>query len=58
MLPKNRMGREVFTQLKVHAGSEHPHAAQNPVDVTAEVKERCYPLPCASKRGDHACVRS
>ena len=42
MLPKNRMGREVFTQLKVYAGSEHPHAAQNPVDVTAEVKERCY----------------
>ena len=42
MLPKNRMGRELFTQLKVYAGPEHPHAAQNPVDVTAEVKERCY----------------
>ena len=42
MLPKNRMGRELFTQLKVYGGSEHPHAAQNPVDVTAEVKELCY----------------
>jgi large subunit ribosomal protein L13 len=42
MLPKNRLGRELFTQLKVYAGSEHPHAAQNPADVTAEVKERCY----------------
>ena len=42
MLPKNRIGRELFTQLKVYAGSEHPHAAQNPTDVTAEVKERCY----------------
>ena len=42
MLPKNRMGRQLFTQLKVYAGSDHPHAAQNPVDVTAEVKEQCY----------------
>ena len=42
MLPKNRLGRELFTQLKVYAGPEHPHAAQNPADVTAEVKERCY----------------
>ena len=29
MLPKNRMGRETFTHLKVYAGAEHPHAAQN-----------------------------
>mmetsp|Transcript_13577 Transcript_13577/g.22221 ORF Transcript_13577/g.22221 Transcript_13577/m.22221 type:complete len:238 (+) Transcript_13577:78-791(+) len=42
MLPKNRMGRELFTQLKVYEGEAHPHAAQNPVDVTAEVKARCY----------------
>ena len=37
MLPKNRMGRETFTHLKVYAGAEHPHAAQNPTDVTADV---------------------
>lgn len=42
MLPKNRMGREVFGQMKVYAGPDHPHAAQSPVDVTAEVKARCY----------------
>ena len=38
MLPKNRMGRETFTHLKVYAGADHPHAAQNPTDVTADVK--------------------
>lgn len=31
MLPKGPMGRKLFTNLKVYAGSEHPHAAQKPV---------------------------
>jgi large subunit ribosomal protein L13 len=30
MLPKNRLGRQLFRKLKVYAGPEHPHAAQNP----------------------------
>ncbi|MGB3312058.1 MAG: 50S ribosomal protein L13 [Nodosilinea sp.] len=30
MLPKNSLGRKQFTKLKVYAGSEHPHQAQNP----------------------------
>jgi len=30
MLPKNRLGRKVFNNLKVYAGSEHPHQAQRP----------------------------
>ena len=30
MLPKNHVGRSAATKLKVYAGSEHPHAAQNP----------------------------
>lgn len=30
MLPKNRLGRQVFRHLKVYAGSEHPHEAQQP----------------------------
>lgn len=30
MLPKNRLGRKIFTNLYVYAGSEHPHAAQKP----------------------------
>jgi large subunit ribosomal protein L13 len=30
MLPKNKLGNKLITKLKVYAGSEHPHAAQNP----------------------------
>lgn len=30
MLPKNRLGRKLFKNLKVYAGSEHPHTAQKP----------------------------
>jgi large subunit ribosomal protein L13 len=30
MLPKNRLGRKLFTKLKVYGGAEHPHVAQRP----------------------------
>lgn len=30
MLPKNALGRKLFTKLKVYQGSEHPHQAQKP----------------------------
>ncbi|MCF6225237.1 MAG: 50S ribosomal protein L13 [Xanthomonadales bacterium] len=30
MLPKNSLGRTMFRKLKVYAGTEHPHAAQQP----------------------------
>ena len=30
MLPKTRLGEAIFKNLKVYAGAEHPHAAQNP----------------------------
>lgn len=30
MLPKNRLGRQLATKLKIYAGQEHPHAAQQP----------------------------
>jgi len=30
MLPKNRLGRELFRNLFVYVGAEHPHAAQQP----------------------------
>jgi large subunit ribosomal protein L13 len=36
MLPKNRLGRQLFTKLKVYRGSEHPHAAQAPAQVTVK----------------------
>lgn len=34
MIPHNRLGRRIFTKLKVYAGAEHPHAAQQPEPVT------------------------
>jgi large subunit ribosomal protein L13 len=30
MLPRNRLARKQITKLKIYAGSEHPHAAQQP----------------------------
>jgi large subunit ribosomal protein L13 len=30
MLPKNKLGQHTLRRLKVYAGGEHPHAAQNP----------------------------
>ena len=30
MLPHNKLGRQLIKKLKVYAGPEHPHAAQNP----------------------------
>ena len=37
MLPKNKLGRAMLKKLKVYAGPEHPHTAQNPQPLT---------LPC------------
>lgn len=34
MLPHNRLGRSVFNKLKVYKGDAHPHAAQNPTEVS------------------------
>ena len=36
MLPKNRLARQQLTKLKVYAGPEHPHTAQNPRPLTLE----------------------
>lgn len=33
MLPKNRLGRQLATKLKVYRGSDHPHSAQQPQSV-------------------------
>jgi large subunit ribosomal protein L13 len=33
MIPHNKLGRAVYTKLKVYAGAEHPHSAQQPVPV-------------------------
>ncbi|MEI2786834.1 MAG: 50S ribosomal protein L13 [Candidatus Nanopelagicales bacterium] len=34
MLPHNKLGRKQITKLKVYAGPEHPHSAQQPVPYT------------------------
>lgn len=36
MLPHNSLGRRQFRKLKVYAGAEHPHAAQQPVALAVE----------------------
>ncbi len=33
MLPKTRLGSAMMRNLRVYAGSEHPHAAQNPKEI-------------------------
>jgi len=34
MLPKNKLGRKMLKKLRVYAGPEHPHQAQNPEPLT------------------------
>ena len=36
MLPKTRLGRQMFRRLKVYAGTEHPHGAQKPEKIEAQ----------------------
>lgn len=36
MLPKNTLGHQQALKLKVYAGPEHPHAAQNPREIKLE----------------------
>jgi large subunit ribosomal protein L13 len=34
MLPKNKLGRHMLTKLKIYRGTEHPHAAQQPKELS------------------------
>lgn len=36
MLPKNSLGRRLFTKLKVYVGENHPHQAQKPQELKIE----------------------
>jgi large subunit ribosomal protein L13 len=36
MLPKNRLARQQLTKLKIYAGPQHPHEAQNPKPLETE----------------------
>ena len=38
MLPKNRLARKQLTKLKVYAGPEHPHTAQQPTPLELETR--------------------
>ena len=36
MLPKNTLGRKLYTKLNVYKGTEHPHAAQKPAPLAVK----------------------
>ena len=36
MLPKNKLGADLFRKLHVYAGDKHPHAAQQPEEIKIE----------------------
>jgi len=36
MLPKTRLGKQMYRKLNVYAGDKHPHAAQKPVALTVK----------------------
>lgn len=38
MLPHNPLGRQMARKLKVYASSDHPHAAQQPIDITDQFR--------------------
>lgn len=40
MLPKNKLGRQMLTKLRVYKGSEHDHAAQKPEAIKLEGDRR------------------
>jgi len=39
MMPKNPLGRAMLRKLKVYAGSDHPHSAQQPTEINLEKAE-------------------
>ncbi len=45
MLPKNRLGRELFRKLSVYEGAEHPHGPQKPVPLNLGELPRWEGLP-------------
>ena len=40
MLPKNVLGRKMFSKLKVYKGAEHPHEAQQPQALESAALEK------------------
>ena len=44
MLPKTKLGKQMYRKLKVYAGDKHPHAAQKPAPLKVNVRLRLLPL--------------
>ncbi|KAK9829808.1 hypothetical protein WJX72_008015 [[Myrmecia] bisecta] len=40
MLPKGRLGNDLFNHLKVFKGTKHPHQAQRPTDITPQINQK------------------
>lgn len=40
MLPKSALGKHMFKKLKVYAGAEHPHAAQQPKTLEIDARRK------------------
>lgn len=40
MLPKNKLGRQIFHKLKVYKGENHPHQAQQPEEMVIDLPRR------------------
>ena len=38
MLPKNKLGEQMYRKLNVYAGAEHPHQAQKPEDLQLNIR--------------------
>lgn len=38
MLPKNKLGEQMYRKLKVYAGAEHSHAAQQPEEIKFDIR--------------------
>ncbi|TWT66007.1 50S ribosomal protein L13 [Allorhodopirellula solitaria] len=39
MLPKNRLARQMLAKLKIYAGPDHPHTAQQPTELVRQSKK-------------------
>ena len=52
MLPHNRLGRRMFRKLKVYAGPDHPHTAQQPVPLDIMAFPNAAQLPVERREGD------
>ena len=39
MLPKNRLGRQMYRKLRVYAGSDHPHESQKPKALDLDIRK-------------------